>query len=124
MFVSQSLTEKEAKAPNLLERAKEELEAIITNYENSQNHHRETHGRSDDIDESTPIDSIKAPNVFERAKEEMEAIVETIISKKQSSSTISPSEKETAPSEKKRGFWSSIGEWLETLCSPGGSKRD
>lgn len=45
-------------------------------------HDWETHGRSNDIDESTPMDKVKAPNVFERAKEEIEALVETIHSKR------------------------------------------
>ncbi|XP_072967849.1 uncharacterized protein [Typha angustifolia] len=61
-------------------RAKEETEAIMNQ---EQTHDRETHGRSDDIDESTPTDQVKAPNVFERAKEEIEALVETFHSKKE-----------------------------------------
>ncbi|WOK99860.1 hypothetical protein Cni_G08572 [Canna indica] len=41
-------------------------------------HDWETHGKSNDIDESTPIEKVKGPNVFERAKEEIEALIETI----------------------------------------------
>ncbi|KAL4194754.1 hypothetical protein AMTRI_Chr05g61090 [Amborella trichopoda] len=52
---------KNVKAPNLLERAKEEIEAIMHT----------------DIDENTPLDEVKAPNVFECAKEEIEALVQT-----------------------------------------------
>ncbi|RWV91531.1 hypothetical protein BHE74_00012447 [Ensete ventricosum] len=41
-------------------------------------HDWETHGKSNDIDESTPINKVKGPNVFERAKEEFEALVEAL----------------------------------------------
>ncbi|CAD5165337.1 unnamed protein product [Musa acuminata subsp. malaccensis] len=41
-------------------------------------HDWETHGKSNDIDESTPINKVKGPNVFERAKEEIEALVEAL----------------------------------------------
>ncbi|KAG6597082.1 hypothetical protein SDJN03_10262, partial [Cucurbita argyrosperma subsp. sororia] len=47
-------------------------------------HHKETHGRRDDIDENTSLDEVRAPNVFERVKEEIEALVETIHPKKES----------------------------------------
>lgn len=75
--------EKDVKAPNIIERGKEEIEAII-HTEKSPQHHKETHGRSDDIDENTPIDEVKGPNVFERVKEEIEALVEAIHPKKES----------------------------------------
>ncbi|KAI4355462.1 hypothetical protein L6164_004235 [Bauhinia variegata] len=75
--------EKDVKAPNLLERAKEEIEAVF-HREKSPHHHKETHGRSDDIDEKTSVDQVKAPNVFERVKEEIEAVVEAIHPKKES----------------------------------------
>ncbi|BBG98838.1 hypothetical protein Prudu_008338, partial [Prunus dulcis] len=52
----------------------------------SPKHHKETHGTSDDIDETTPVDEVKGPGVFERIKEEVEAIVEAIHPKKESSS--------------------------------------
>ncbi|KAB2613011.1 hypothetical protein D8674_035327 [Pyrus ussuriensis x Pyrus communis] len=45
----------------------------------SPKHDKETHGRSDEIDESTPIDEVKGPSVFERVKEEVEAVVEAVI---------------------------------------------
>ncbi|EEF41050.1 conserved hypothetical protein [Ricinus communis] len=45
-------------------------------------HHKETHGTSDDIDESTPIDEVKGPGVLERVKEEIEALVGAILPKK------------------------------------------
>ncbi|PKA61163.1 hypothetical protein AXF42_Ash006059 [Apostasia shenzhenica] len=45
-------------------------------------HQKETHGKSNAIDESTPIDEVQGPGVIERAKEEVEAIVQTILPKK------------------------------------------
>ncbi|GAB4842562.1 hypothetical protein Ancab_012538 [Ancistrocladus abbreviatus] len=72
--------EKNVKVPNLIERAKEEIDAGI--HRRSPKHHKETHGASDDIDENTPIDEVKGPNVFERMKEEFEAIAEAIHQKK------------------------------------------
>ncbi|XP_062156143.1 uncharacterized protein LOC133863979 isoform X2 [Alnus glutinosa] len=77
--------EKDVRAPNIVERAKEEMEAII-HTEKSPKHDKETHGRSDEIDENTPIDEVKGPNVFERVKEEIEALVEAIHPKKESKS--------------------------------------
>ncbi|KAK3013461.1 hypothetical protein RJ639_009769 [Escallonia herrerae] len=73
--------EKNVKAPNLIERAKEETEAVI-HTQKSPHHHKETHGTSDDIDEDTPVDEVKGPNFFERVKEEIEAVVEAIHPKK------------------------------------------
>ncbi|XP_055830603.1 uncharacterized protein LOC129899616 [Solanum dulcamara] len=72
---------KDVKAPNLIERAKEEIEAMI-HHDKKPHHHKETHGTSDDIDESTPVDEVKSPNVFERVKEEIEAVVQSINPKK------------------------------------------
>ncbi|XP_058227251.1 uncharacterized protein LOC131335766 isoform X1 [Rhododendron vialii] len=74
-------SEKDVKAPNLLEGAKEEIEAV-THSEKSPPHHKETHGRSDDIDEDTPVEKVKGPNVFERVKEEVEAVFQAILPKK------------------------------------------
>lgn len=48
------------------------------------NHHKETHGMRNDIDDNTPLSDVKAPNMFERAKEEIEAFVQTIHPKKES----------------------------------------
>lgn len=75
--------EKEGKSLNLLERAKEEIEAVF-HYKSSPHHDKETHGMSDDINETTPIPEVKGPNVFERVKEEFEAVVEAIHPKKDS----------------------------------------
>ena len=69
------MEDKDVKSPNISERAKEEAEA-------TPHHHKETHGRSGDVDEDTPIDDVKGPNVFERVKEEVEAIVGAIHPKK------------------------------------------
>ncbi|XP_057978487.1 uncharacterized protein LOC131164942 isoform X1 [Malania oleifera] len=77
-----SPAEKDVKAPNIIERAKEEIDAMIHS-EKSPHHHKETHGRSEDIDEDTPVDEVKGPNIFERAKEEIEAIVQAIHPKKE-----------------------------------------
>ncbi|KAI6671763.1 hypothetical protein NL676_006648 [Syzygium grande] len=74
---------KDVKAPNIFERAKEEVEAVF-HANRSPHHHKETHGMSDDIDENTPVDEVKGPSVFERAKEEIEALVGVIHPKKDS----------------------------------------
>lgn len=106
----------DVKAPNLIERAKEELDAIMHKQKSPKHHHKETHGKSDDIDENTPINEIKGPNVFERAKEEIEALVQTIHPKKDSHNVPSL--------PKKDGFRVSIGKGLEKVCSPCGRKRE
>lgn len=72
---------KDVKSPNLIERAKEEVEAVIHS-EKSPQHDKETHGTSDDIDESTPVDEVKGPSFFHRMKEEIEAVVESVLPKK------------------------------------------
>ncbi|CAI9782651.1 unnamed protein product [Fraxinus pennsylvanica] len=82
-------SEKDVNGPNLFERAKEEIESLMYKGESPHHHHKETHGRSDDIDESTPISAVKGPNVFERAKEEIEALIETIHPKKDSGTAVS-----------------------------------
>lgn len=76
---------KDVKAPNLIERAKEEIEAMI-HHDKKPHHHKETHGASD-IDANTPVDEVKGPNVFERVKEEIEAVVQSIHPKKWSNSS-------------------------------------
>ncbi|KAK4837813.1 hypothetical protein QYF36_008641 [Acer negundo] len=73
----------DAKAPNIFERAKEEVEAVFHS-QKSPRHTKETHGTSNDIDEDTPIEEVKGPNVFERVKEEVEALIEAIHPKKES----------------------------------------
>ncbi|XAR67148.1 hypothetical protein NMG60_11013597 [Bertholletia excelsa] len=95
---------KHVKTPKLIQKAKEEFEAIM--HKSPHRHHKETHGTSDDIDESTPISEVKGPNVFERAKEEIEAIVHAIHPKKASGNDVSMP-------EKKGGFQDSIGKGLE-----------
>ncbi|XP_038705662.1 uncharacterized protein LOC120001413 isoform X2 [Tripterygium wilfordii] len=77
----------DVKAPNILERAKEDIEAVI----HSPKHHKETHGKSDDINKNTPVEEVKGPSVFERVKEEFEAIAEAIHPKKRSDSHESSS---------------------------------
>ncbi|XP_019057492.1 PREDICTED: uncharacterized protein LOC109116473 [Tarenaya hassleriana] len=76
---------KDVKAPNVFERAKEEMEAMA-HYDKSPRHHKETHGTSDDIDESTAVDDVKGPSVLERMKEEIEAIVDAVHPKRDSGS--------------------------------------
>ncbi|KAJ1439867.1 hypothetical protein SESBI_02089 [Sesbania bispinosa] len=71
----EDLTEKKAKAANIFVKAKKEIKAIIHNDKSEHHHHhKETHGRRDDIDENTPTNEVKGPNVFERVKEEFEAV--------------------------------------------------
>lgn len=84
------MEEKDAKSPNILERVKEEIDAAF-HHDKSPRHHKETHGRSNDIDEKTDIDEVKAPGVFERVKEEIEAVIEAIHPKKESGSPESSS---------------------------------
>uniref|UniRef100_A0A6N2MLT0 Uncharacterized protein n=1 Tax=Salix viminalis TaxID=40686 RepID=A0A6N2MLT0_SALVM len=105
------------KAPNLTERVKEEFEAII-HHGKPPVHHKETHGRNDNIDASTPIDQVKGPSLFQRAKEEIEALVQTIGRKKESSNFVSSPKKDG-------GLGACIGKGLEKVCFPNwGSKRD
>lgn len=77
------LADEEVKAPNLFGRAKEEIQAILHS-EKLPHHHKETHGKGNEIDVNTPLDDVRAPNVFDRAKEEFEALVQTIHPKKDS----------------------------------------
>ncbi|XP_031474748.1 uncharacterized protein LOC116246964 [Nymphaea colorata] len=100
---------KDVKAPNIIERAKEEIEAVI--HSGKKTHHKETHGTSGDIDENTPVDAVKAPNVFERAKEEVEALVEAIHPPKQEP-------KHDSPSKQSGGCFGSLGRRLEHFCQP------
>ncbi|KAF9617713.1 hypothetical protein IFM89_038213 [Coptis chinensis] len=113
---TESFSDKDVKAPNLLERAKEEIEAIL-HPEKSPHHHKETHGMNDNINENTPIDEVKAPGVFERAKEEIEALVEAIHPKK-------GSESHDSSSKKHGGFFVTLGRKFEKICSPGSKNRD
>ncbi|PKI44349.1 hypothetical protein CRG98_035260 [Punica granatum] len=118
----------EVKGPNVFERAKEEIDALVqaihpkkeSNHSpkaspSRHHHHKETHGRSDGIDENTPVSDIKGPNVFERAKEEIEALVQTIHPKKEP--------KHDSPN-KEGGFRHNIEKGLEKVRSPWGHKSD
>lgn len=67
-------------APSSAVKAKEEIESP----KHKPHHHKETHGKSGVIDESTSVNEVKAPNVFERAKEEFEALIDSIHPKKDS----------------------------------------
>ncbi|XP_021862068.1 uncharacterized protein [Spinacia oleracea] len=79
---------KEVKSPKFIEKTKEEIESLFHHKSPESPHHdrhrKETHGTSEDIDESTSVDEIKAPNLFERIKEEVEAIVGAMHQKKDS----------------------------------------
>ncbi|GLT79106.1 hypothetical protein SLA2020_506110 [Shorea laevis] len=114
-------SETEVKVPNLIERTKEEFQAIFHKEKSPpphHHHHKETHGMSNDIDASTPLNEVKAPNVFERAKEEGEAILERIHpNKKESSDYVSSQEED-------EGFRHCLGMGLEKVCCPWSVKRD
>ncbi|XP_059634810.1 uncharacterized protein LOC132277092 [Cornus florida] len=117
---SDSHAGKDAKAHNLIERAKEEFKEILHKEKSPHHHHKETHGMSNDIDENTPIHEVKGPSVFERAKEEVEALVQTIHPKKEPRNVVSSPKEEG-------GFRVSVGRALEkvcTACSPRASKKD
>ncbi|CAK9159202.1 unnamed protein product [Ilex paraguariensis] len=115
---SDSHSGKDAKAHNLIERTKDQIEGIMHKEKVPHHNHKETHGRSDDIDENTPIEEIKAPNVFERAKEEIEALFQTMHQKKESGNGVSSAKKEGGK------FTMSIGRGLERICSPRGHNKD
>jgi len=72
------LAETKAKAANIFVKAKEEIKGIIIHHDKSKHHHKETHGRNDDITEDTPTNEVKGPNVFERVKEEFEAVFQAV----------------------------------------------
>ncbi|KAG0490623.1 hypothetical protein HPP92_007486 [Vanilla planifolia] len=108
-----SFKERDVKSPNLFERATEEIEAAM---HKEKRHHKETHGMSDDIDESTPIDKVKGPNVFHRAKEEFEALVDSFNPKK---------DREHEDDDKKQeGCLGSLARGLEKFCLPSTGKRN
>ncbi|CAI9754696.1 unnamed protein product [Fraxinus pennsylvanica] len=91
MVESRSGPEKDVKAPNVFDRANEEIMAVFHLEKHPNHHHKETHGLRSDLNEDTSVSDVKAPNAFERAKEEIEAIVETIHPKKESNSYRSSS---------------------------------
>ncbi|KAK8523236.1 hypothetical protein V6N13_113185 [Hibiscus sabdariffa] len=94
------------------------LGSVLHHEKSPNHHHKETHGRNDDIDETTPLNEVKAPNVFERAKEEIEAIVGMIHQKNVGSNVSDPSSKEEG------GFRHCLGVGLEKVCHPFGDKKD
>ncbi|KAL6226710.1 PREDICTED: uncharacterized protein LOC101303263 [Fragaria vesca subsp. vesca] len=96
---TQPSSDKEVKTPNLIERAKEEIGAMLHQTDESDHHGKETHGLRKDIDEKTPLEEVKAPNVFERMKEEFEAVVEAIHPKKESDPTLEIKTQEKADSK-------------------------
>ncbi|XP_009132157.1 uncharacterized protein LOC103856780 isoform X1 [Brassica rapa] len=117
--------EDENKKPNMMRKAKEEIKSLFHSKEKP-HHHKETHGRSDDIDENTHVDEVKAPNVFERAKEEIEAVIDTIHSKKkETGGSYSPKRSRSVSPEKERaGFGCSLGKGLEKICAPWGNNKN
>ncbi|ESQ42711.1 hypothetical protein EUTSA_v10014757mg [Eutrema salsugineum] len=124
------------KKPNMIRKAKEEIKSLFHSKEKPHRHfqhHKETHGKSDDIDENTPVDEVKAPDVFERAKEEIEAVIDTIHPKKKetddgSDSPLRPDSSKSSesplrarpvsPEKEKAGFGCSLGKGLEKICAP------
>ena len=111
----------------MMRKAKEEIKSLFHSKEkpHRHHHHKETHGRSDDIDENTPVNEVKAPNVFERAKEEIEAVVETIHPRKNEADG-SDSQKRShsvSPEKERAGLGCSLGKGLEKICSPWGSNK-
>lgn len=85
--------ENHGKSPKFIDIAKGKIGAIMHHDKSPKLHDKETHGTSDDIHKSTPVDRVKAPNVFKRAKEEIEAIVQTIHPKKEEKNPVSPPKK-------------------------------
>ncbi|KAK4727687.1 hypothetical protein R3W88_032604 [Solanum pinnatisectum] len=78
-----SLSENKSKVPNNQnERVEESTGTHLPGQNSPHRHHKETHGRSDDIDDKTRISDVKGPNIFERAKEEIEALFHSIHPKK------------------------------------------
>ncbi|CAN4096479.1 unnamed protein product [Withania somnifera] len=77
-----SLSENKTKVPNQNERVEEPTGTHLPGQKSPHRHHKETHQRSDDIDDNTPISEVKAPNIFERAKEELQALFHSIHPKK------------------------------------------
>ncbi|KAL6554946.1 hypothetical protein OROGR_006204 [Orobanche gracilis] len=105
---------KNDKEPNRGVAAKEKSESLV---QKQTHHHKETHGLSDDIDATTPIDEVKGPNMFERAKEEIEALIHTIHPRKDSGNAVSSTKKEG-------NFPISIGKGLEKICYPRDNNED
>ncbi|OAY75367.1 uncharacterized protein LOC109722196 [Ananas comosus] len=107
--------EKKVEAPNLHDKSKEESEVDI-HIVKEKVHKRETHGKSNDVDENTPLNKIKGPNIFQRAKEEIEAIAGTIHPRTEPD--LKPQE------ETQENFWGFFARLFEKICSPHNAKRD
>ncbi|CAN8248369.1 unnamed protein product [Cochlearia groenlandica] len=118
------------KKPNMMKKAKDELKSLFQSKEKlhrHHDHHKETHGKSDDINENTPVEEVKAPNVFERVNEEIEAVIDTIHHKKDKETDGSPDSpkapRPVSPEKERAGFGCSLGKVLEKICSPWGDKK-
>lgn len=103
------LSDKEAKAPNFIERMKEEIKAVV-HTSKSPHHEKEAHGRRNDIGESISVDNVKAPNVIERVKEEIEAIAQSIHHKNESPTNTTRNETSKEEPKQKGGNSSSPAE--------------
>ncbi|KZV29652.1 hypothetical protein F511_00930 [Dorcoceras hygrometricum] len=102
---------------DLAGQTKEDIESLKHTEKSPHHHHKETHGRSDDIDENTPIGQVRGPNVFERAKEEIDALIEIIHPRRDTDKVVSSQKKEV-------GLPISLGRGLEKLCSPRSRNKD
>ncbi|KAK8948602.1 hypothetical protein KSP39_PZI005852 [Platanthera zijinensis] len=111
--MEESKEERNVKAPNLLERAKEKMEAVM---HREKTHRKETHGTSDEIDENTPIEKVKGPNILERAKEEFQAIKGSVRPKR--------GHGDEHEGEKSGGFMECLGRGFQKFCSPSNGKKD
>ncbi|KAL0729171.1 hypothetical protein Bca4012_025264 [Brassica carinata] len=121
-------TEDAKKKRDVIRKAKEEIKSLFHSKEKP-HHHKETHARSDDIDENTHVDDVKAPNDFDRVNEEIEAVViiNTIHPEKNDvDGSDSPKGSRSVSLEKERaGLGCSLGKWLEKICAPwGDNKKD
>uniref|UniRef100_A0A1J3FRY9 Uncharacterized protein n=1 Tax=Noccaea caerulescens TaxID=107243 RepID=A0A1J3FRY9_NOCCA len=116
------------KKPNMMKKAKDEIRSLFHPKEKPHRPHhlhKETHGRSDSIDENTPVNAVKAPNVFGRAKEEIEAVIDTIHpKKKETDGSGSPKgSRPVSPEKERAGFGCALGAGLEKICSPWGDHK-
>ncbi|CAH8377174.1 unnamed protein product [Eruca vesicaria subsp. sativa] len=107
---------------DMMRKTKEEIKSLFHSKEKP-HQHKETHGRSDDIDENTHVDEVKAPNVFERAKEEIEAVISTIHPKKNETDGSDSPKRSVSPEKEKAGLGCSLGKGLEKICAPWGDDK-
>ncbi|XP_071721473.1 uncharacterized protein [Rutidosis leptorrhynchoides] len=116
--IHQRKEDKNPDSPSTVERddvtptgSKHEKQSSLTDHMGSPSkvvHHKETHGRGEDIDADIPINEFKGPSIFHRAKEEIEALVDTIQSKKES-------DNETPSPKKEGGFRASVKQKLHKI---------